>query len=88
MKCREIIEKLNQLAPEHIACGWDNPGLLAGRRDKAVKRILAAVDADSHLELMSELAGILMEEENVDRLAASKTSREFWELLQEMREEE
>lgn len=49
---------------------------------------LAAVDADSHLELMSELAGILMEEENVDRLAASKTSREFWELLQEMREEE
>ena len=46
MKCREIIEKLNQLAPEHIACGWDNPGLLAGRRDKAVKRILAAVDAD------------------------------------------
>ena len=46
MKCREIIEKLNQLAPEHIACGWDNPGLLAGRRDKEVKRILAAVDAD------------------------------------------
>ena len=22
MKCREIIEKLNQLAPEHIACCW------------------------------------------------------------------
>ena len=46
MKCREIIEKLNQLAPEHIACDWDNPGLLAGRRDKEVKRILVAVDAD------------------------------------------
>ena len=46
------------------------------------------MDADSHLELMSELAGILMEEEMWDRLAASKTSREFWELLQEMREEE
>ena len=46
MKCREIIEKLNQLAPEHIACDWDNPGLLAGRRDKEVKRILVAADAD------------------------------------------
>ena len=46
MKCREIIEQLNRLAPESIACDWDNPGLLAGRRDKEVKRILVAVDAD------------------------------------------
>lgn len=46
MKCRKIIEQLNRLAPEQIACDWDNPGLLAGRRDKEVKRILVAVDAD------------------------------------------
>ena len=49
---------------------------------------LAAIDADSHMDLMSELAGILMEEENVERLAASKTSREFFDLLQQMKEEE
>lgn len=49
---------------------------------------LAAVDADSHLELMSELAGILMEEENVERLVSSETSQEFWELLQKLREDE
>ena len=46
MKCREIIEILNRLAPESMACDWDNPGLLVGRRDKEVKRVLVAVDAD------------------------------------------
>lgn len=49
---------------------------------------LAATDADSHLDLMSELASILMEEENVERLVASKTSEEFWNLLQQMKEED
>lgn len=45
MKCREIIEVLEALAPVSIACDWDNPGLLAGRADKEVKRILLALDA-------------------------------------------
>lgn len=49
---------------------------------------LAAVDADSHLELMSELASILMEEENVDRLVSCKTSEEFLSLLQQLKEED
>lgn len=49
---------------------------------------LAAVDADSHLDLMSELAGILMAEENVERLVDSRTPEEFWELLQQMKEED
>jgi putative NIF3 family GTP cyclohydrolase 1 type 2 len=31
MKCREIIEILETLAPKSCACDWDNPGLLAGR---------------------------------------------------------
>ena len=45
MKCSEIIEKLQQLAPESCACDWDNPGLLAGRSDKEVRRIYIALDA-------------------------------------------
>lgn len=49
---------------------------------------LAAVDADSHLDLMSELAGVLMVEENVERLIASRTPEEFLRLLQEMKEED
>ena len=51
MKCSEIIEILEELAPPSMACDWDNPGLLAGRSDKEVGTILLAVDAtDSVLE--------------------------------------
>lgn len=46
MKCREIIDQLEKLAPRHCACQWDNPGLLAGRTEKEVKKILLTVDAD------------------------------------------
>lgn len=45
MKCGEIIEILRKLAPEEWACEWDNPGLLAGRMEKEVKRIFIALDA-------------------------------------------
>ncbi len=45
MKCSEIIEILKELAPEGCACSWDNPGLLAGRRDKEVKKVYIALDA-------------------------------------------
>ena len=46
MKCNEIISVLERLAPERCACSWDNPGLLAGRTDKEVGKILLTVDAD------------------------------------------
>lgn len=45
MKCYEIIEKLETLSPVSYAEGWDNIGLLAGRRDKEVKIIYIALDA-------------------------------------------
>lgn len=45
MKCSEIIQILKTLAPEDCACDWDNPGLLAGRSDKEVKKIYIALDA-------------------------------------------
>lgn len=38
MKCREIIGVLETLAPRRCACDWDNPGLLAGRMEKEVKK--------------------------------------------------
>ena len=51
MKCSEIIDQLEKLAPAAMACEWDNPGLLAGRSDKKVTSILLAVDVtDSVLE--------------------------------------
>ncbi len=45
MRCAEWIEKLNELAPEAYACGWDNPGLMAGRSDKEIRKVLIALDA-------------------------------------------
>ena len=48
---------------------------------------LAAVDADSHLELISELAEILMEEENVDKLADCTSREAFLALLLQLKDE-
>ena len=46
MKCKDLMNILDELAPKRMACEWDNPGLLAGRQDKEVKKILLTVDVD------------------------------------------
>jgi len=52
MKCRELIAQLEKLAPESYACSWDNPGLLAGRADKEVSKVMIGLDAtDQVVEL-------------------------------------
>lgn len=61
MKCREIIEVLENLSPTQYACEWDNVGLLVGRREKEVKKIMVALDAS--LEVVS-----LAVKEKVDML--------------------
>lgn len=45
MKCGEIIEILEEMSPKTYACNWDNVGLLVGRRDKEISRIVVALDA-------------------------------------------
>lgn len=40
-----IIEKLNILAPEHLAQNWDNIGLQIGSNNQKVSKILLALDA-------------------------------------------
>ena len=45
MKCSEICALIEQEYGTEYACDWDNVGLLAGRRDKEVKKILLALDA-------------------------------------------
>ena len=46
MNCREWMERLERLAPPACACEWDNPGLMTGRADKEIRKILIALDAD------------------------------------------
>lgn len=45
MRCKELIEKLEELAPFAYACEWDNSGFLAGRGDKEIKKVMIALDA-------------------------------------------
>lgn len=45
MRCDELTEMLERLAPPGCACDWDNVGLLAGRSDKEVKKVFIALDA-------------------------------------------
>ncbi len=52
MKCCDIINSLEERIPIQKAYPWDNVGLLAGRDDKEVKRVLIALDAtDEVVEL-------------------------------------
>ncbi len=45
MLCQDIINILEKQSPREYALDWDNVGLLVGRRDKEVKKLLIAVDA-------------------------------------------
>ena len=45
MLCRELIEKLEELAPKSLACEWDNSGFLVGRGEKEITKVLVALDA-------------------------------------------
>lgn len=45
MLCQDIIKILEEQSPREYALSWDNVGLLVGRRNKDVKKILLAVDA-------------------------------------------
>ena len=45
MKCLELIQKLETLAPSGCACDWDNVGLLVGWKEQEIHRILIALDA-------------------------------------------
>lgn len=45
MRCDEILKKLEEEYPLDCAEEWDNPGLLVGRRNREVHRVLVALDA-------------------------------------------
>lgn len=49
MKCKDIIAHLEQLSPKNYACDWDNVGLLVGRKEKEIHRIMVALDASKEV---------------------------------------
>lgn len=61
MKCSEIIEVLEQLSPKEYACEWDNVGLLVGRKEKEIHKIMIALDATAQVVSLAV-------EKNIDML--------------------
>ena len=49
MTVREIYEFIQFLAPEYMAMEWDHVGLLCGRMDREVTKILVALDPFYHV---------------------------------------
>lgn len=45
MTCGDIIQILEKLSPPKYACEWDNVGLLVGRRNKEIKKVMVTLDA-------------------------------------------
>ncbi len=48
VKVSDIARLMEEFAPLDLACDFDNVGLLVGRKDKVVKKILLALDADEN----------------------------------------
>lgn len=49
VKCLDITRHIEKLCPLSIACDWDNVGLLVGRADKEIKKILLTLDVDEYV---------------------------------------
>lgn len=47
--CADIIKVIEKLAPLYLAESWDNVGLIIGRRDRVITKILVALDATSEV---------------------------------------
>ena len=45
MRMSQVMEEIERFCPVSFAQDWDNVGLLAGRADKEVGRVLLALDA-------------------------------------------
>ena len=56
MLMRELIAVIEQFCPRSFALDWDNVGLLAGRGDKEVRKVLIALDATS--DVIDEAVGL------------------------------
>lgn len=58
MRCSEIMNTLETLSPVMFAENWDNVGLLVGREDKTVHRIMIALDATDDVIEQAVLQGV------------------------------
>lgn len=58
MRCSEIMNILEELSPVMFAESWDNVGLLVGREDKTVHKVMVALDATDDVVEQAVLQGV------------------------------
>ena len=44
MKCNELLDLLNQIAPKKCVADWDNSGFLVGDRESNINKVMLALD--------------------------------------------
>ena len=49
IKCRDVMDVMERIAPKKLAEEWDNPGLLVGSPEDEVRRILVCLDVREDL---------------------------------------
>lgn len=57
MILKDIIERLEMVAPEEFAQEWDNVGLLVGDRQQDIQKIFIALDADENAIAQAKACG-------------------------------
>ena len=58
MRCSEVMNILENLSPVMFAENWDNVGLLVGREDKTVHKVMIALDATEDVVEQAVLQGV------------------------------
>ena len=58
MRCNEVMKILETLSPVVFAEKWDNVGLLVGREDKTVQKVMLALDATDDVVEQAVLQGV------------------------------
>ncbi len=58
--CEDVMQCLEDLSPVSFAEGWDNVGLLLGRREKVVETVMLCVDVTEQVISQAIQAGVSM----------------------------
>lgn len=58
MRCSEVMNILETMSPVMFAESWDNVGLLVGREDKTVHKVMLALDATDDVVEQAVLQGV------------------------------
>lgn len=60
IKCREVMDVMERIAPKRLAEDWDNPGLLVGSPDDEIRKILVCLDVREETAERAQAEGFQM----------------------------